>query len=79
MSALACPTCGETESLATTERLYGAALCNEITAEGPEYEGYTEMDWDSSTTVGVECGGCGWAYRGADWLDQLVVPGPEAE
>lgn len=72
---LVCPDCKLGDSLATTERLYGAALCDTITSKGPSHTGTTEY-YEAMTTVGVECISCGWSYRGDDWLSKLV-PEPE--
>jgi hypothetical protein len=36
----------------------------------PVWDGYTDVDWNSSTTTGVQCD-CGWSYRGEDWSTQL--------
>lgn len=67
-----CPSCGSTE-LGTIERLYGVADFAAINTDGyPEWTGRTEVDWDSSTTVGATCGNCHWWYEGDDWTHQLV-------
>ena len=65
---LRCPQCGSAD-LATTEHL--TASCQghatlTIEPDGsrrPEFHlgGWTDVNWDSSTTVGVECRSCLWS------------------
>lgn len=68
---LGCPDCGETGELATIEQLVGTARC--VVSRGEDgrieldHEGYTEVCWDSSETIGIECQDCGFEYQGADW------------
>ena len=50
-----CPQCGEADELGTIEVLHG--WCAHIDGEP---QGYTEVDWNSSTTVFVGCRNCGW-------------------
>ena len=77
---LRCPGCGSTD-LATSE-LLTASSCGRATLtiepDGelrPEFhhDGWTDVNWDSSTTVGVECRSCMWSYTGADSLEQLTI------
>lgn len=78
-AVLACPKCGDAEELGTIERLHGVAGCSQITAEdGPDWAGRTDLDWDSSKTVGVACR-CGWEYLGDDWKARLVPALVEAD
>ena len=60
---LGCPECGDTY-LATIEKLTGYSILTEVTADDLTYEGTTEMDWDSTTTVGVRCMACWWTANG---------------
>lgn len=66
-----CPSCAEGDMLSTIEKLVGLAECDEITKSGPEWNGTTNVIYDTSETVGVSCE-CGWEYEGADWMNQLV-------
>lgn len=61
--AMACPQCGSTE-LATIEQLEGTAACTISESGDIDWEGRTDVNWDSSTTIGVECRGCGWEDQG---------------
>jgi hypothetical protein len=77
---LRCPQCGGAD-LATIERL--TATCQghatlTIEADGelrPEFHpgGWTDVNWDSSTTVGLECRSCQWRHEGDDHLNQLTA------
>lgn len=77
---LGCPLCGN-ERLDTIERITGYASTSGITrleADGGQevdiaWAGDTDVDWNSSTTVGVRCGSCDWSWHGEDWADQLAV------
>ena len=68
---LSCPKCGESDRLSTTERLIGLALCEIYDNDRIEYEGSTEILWDTSETIGITCS-CGWEYEGDDWINQLT-------
>ena len=82
---LCCPECGSAD-LASIEQL--TASCQghatlTISHEGelrPEFHprGWTDVHWDSSTTVGIECRSCTWSSKGADHLDQLTFSMQEA-
>lgn len=77
--SLRCPECGCAD-LATTEAL--TASCQghatvTVEADGTRTRefnsgGWTDIDWDSSTTVGVACRSCLWSYEGDDHLGQLT-------
>lgn len=69
--AMKCPDCGNTDQLSTIENLEGLAECDFIDESGPEWSGTTDVLFDESDTVGVCCG-CGWEYKGPDWINQLV-------
>lgn len=69
---LTCPECKQGDSLSTTERILGSAQCNEINEDGPDYNGYTDVWYDTSETIGVSCL-CGWEYEGPDWMQKLLV------
>ena len=69
MSTLVCPNCGSTD-LATIEDLSGSAHCKAVLdpdtgARSVEYDGWTEVHWDSSTSMGIECRSCGWEQEAA--------------
>lgn len=74
---LACPSCANTHTLSTIERLLGSTKINSIFGGGNALVdiGYdnsgTDIDDDSSETIGVSCD-CGWRHEGDDWLDKLV-------
>ena len=70
---LHCPQCHRDDQLGTIERLDGVAECAEITAEGPEFTGETEVIYDTSETVGVQCQACYWDYIGEDWIKKLAT------
>jgi hypothetical protein len=75
---LACPRCGAGANLATVEQLLGSAGATRVGvlpdgAVEVDWTGYTEVDWDSSTTIGAGCESCGWRHVGRDWPDQLAV------
>ena len=63
---LVCPKCGTTE-LATTEKLLGRAGASMYRLPNGELEidhdGYTNVNWDSSETVGIECCSCGSSFK----------------
>jgi hypothetical protein len=70
-----CPACGGSE-LRTVETIIGT--CGVTITRDPwtntprlNFDGETQMFWDTSTTIGIECA-CGWDYRGDDWIDQLI-------
>lgn len=67
--ALACPSCGQADGLATVEELIGTARAT-FYEDDVVWGGWTEVDWDSSDTVGAVCD-CGWSYRGADCREGL--------
>jgi Zn ribbon nucleic-acid-binding protein len=65
--AAACPQCGDTESLATIERLVGSCrTLFEFDEQGRlvvEPQGETVISWDTSESVALECVGCGWELQ----------------
>jgi len=69
-----CPECGE-PARGSVETLHGVALFDEIDAEGnTEYEGATEINWDSQTTdepLTLEC------KNGHQWADAAPEPGSD--
>lgn len=69
---LACPKCGSIESLGTVERIYGVAACYGISLDGPRHAGWTDVDWNSSTTIGVCCRSCFWESFDPKWINELV-------
>lgn len=75
---LCCPACGSSD-LATIEDLLGSAGCEVFrdgkTGEGVHnYDGWTEVSWDSSESKGFECRSCHWTQEGREGpdYDQLV-------
>lgn len=58
-----CSNCGARQNFATEERLIGSALgfvsVNADDSLSFEHTGYTEINYDSSTTTGYECRSCG--------------------
>lgn len=78
MAALTCPACG-VANLGTIEQVKGVAQATIDIVDGKielDHGGHTDMDWDSSTTIGVSCRECGWDHEGPDWADQLI-PEPD--
>jgi hypothetical protein len=75
--AMVCPACGEGDGLATVEELVGTA---HVTFYGDDlvWDGWTDVDWNSSTTVGLCCD-CGWSYPGIDWREALRSGGDGQE
>src|SRR6516164_391838 len=76
-ATLVCPLC-HSPNLATIEELEGAAemtaRVDVTTGERTIYhEGWTDVWWDSSTTVGAECRDCEWISRDDDWLEDLIL------
>lgn len=72
-----CPHCQSGERLATVERIIGYAGC-EITVNDdgsiePEFDGYTRMDWDSSTTIGYWCVDCEQGLTAAELVGEIAV------
>jgi hypothetical protein len=68
IARLACPACGST-SLSTVEQLTGAGRCRaiQVRADGTlqcRWTGWTDISWDSSRTVGLQCDQCGHVDRG---------------
>ncbi|MGD0452848.1 MAG: hypothetical protein ABSB69_04565 [Solirubrobacteraceae bacterium] len=76
---LVCPRCNLSNSLATIETLIGYAQIEDIYVgpEGPviDFNGYTDMDWGSSETVGIRCKKCDWEGQ----LDDLQPLADEAD
>jgi hypothetical protein len=68
-----CPDCGVVDMLSTIESLQGLAGCDFIKQDGPEWNGRTDVLYDTSTTIGVSCQQCGWEHEGGDWIEKLVV------
>ena len=78
---LACPKCYDPSGLATVERIIGhAPITARLDAAGAmqlDSAHRTELDWDSTTTVGVSCRYCLWTYEGVDWPSQLQPAGDD--
>jgi len=77
---LRCPGCGSAE-IATNELLKASCRGRATLAIEPDgelrpefhHDGWTDVNWDSSTTIGVECRSCTWSYTGASPLDHLTI------
>lgn len=76
---LVCPTCGHGHSMSTLEQLSATSPLEYVHAadgddDTPDYEfaGSSDIDWDSSLTVGCTCGHCGYTYHGEDWVTKLA-------
>jgi hypothetical protein len=76
--ALACPECGQSDGLATVERLFGT--CDgEFTLGKDGFVvftggGYTDVNWDSTESVGVICRNCGWEFDGEQkYWDTVLI------
>jgi hypothetical protein len=76
MRKLGCPECGG-QGLATLEQLEGLCLSDftvdEVDVVHSEPHGYTEILWDTSTTIGVVCRECDWSSNHPEWAAQLAV------
>lgn len=70
-----CPGCGN-DTLSTIEELIGYAEIKVYRSEKgnvfKNWEGSTEVDWDTSHSIGIACRTCEWEFRGNDWSKQLV-------
>lgn len=76
----ACPKCLSRDSLATVAELVGLApfrVSRTVSEDGSaiveqEHHGTTEVDWDTSGTVGLCCRACLWEVTCSDYLDHLI-------
>ena len=64
---LACPRCG-LRRISTIEHLAAIARCHAITVDAtgqPQFHwtGWTDVAWDASTTIGLQCDDCLHAQR----------------
>ncbi len=62
VARLACPRCGSTR-LSSVEHLTALGRCRAITVDADgaptfHWTGWTDVEWDSSTTVGLQCDAC---------------------
>lgn len=71
---LACPSCGSVE-LKTLESLLGTCEATFYADGETDFGGYTEVSWDSSETVGVECGHCAWSATDKELPDGQTAEG----
>lgn len=74
---LACPRCGQASGLATIEEMTGTARAT-FYEDDIVWDGWTDVDWGSSNTIGVACH-CGWTYHGADCWEVLRNGGGDGE
>lgn len=76
---LRCPSCGS-DDIGTAEKIDGLAeavfTLDSTGALVVEHGGETKVYWDTSTTVGYGCNGCGQWYEQADWREHLVANQP---
>jgi hypothetical protein len=64
-----CPSCGS-QHLGSMEVIGGTAGIV-VDEEGYwAHDGYTDVDWDSSTTEGWCCRACGWEVRDPAWIER---------
>jgi hypothetical protein len=74
MTAVGCPRCRSTD-LGTLENLLGTAGCR-VRRIGGELEfvhdGWTDVDWDSSTSIGITCRSCSWEDSDKGWEHRLL-------
>ena len=75
---VACPDCGSSEDLATTEKIDGLTGCAITIGEdgelSVEHEGYTVMNWDSSVTTGYYCRYCEKPFTDQELITAALGP-----
>jgi len=59
---LACPRCGS-RRISTIEQLAAVARCHAVTVDATgqprfHWAGWTDVAWDASTTIGLQCDDC---------------------
>ena len=74
---LVCPKC-HSDNLGTIEDISGIATGQayveiETGERTFEHSGWTDVCWDSSTTVGIECRDCFWFSKDPNWEAELVL------
>ena len=79
LARLACPRCGHTR-LSSVERLTAVGRCHAITIDAhgdPRFHwtGWTDVEWDSSTTIGVRCENCLHTVREGP-IDEILASLP---
>lgn len=80
MARLKCRQCGDVDSARSIERLYGTCDIDGVDDDGePEFCGYTDMDWDSSTSVKFACANCDAEVTASNGLAALFEPYNEDE
>ena len=81
---LRCPHCGSAD-MATTAQLTASCQGHAVLTIAGDGEctresqlgGWSDVNWDSSTTVGIECRSCTWSYIGDGHLEQLATDNTE--
>ena len=73
---LACPHCGSTR-LSSVEQVTATGRCDAITldADGTakfHHTGWTDVDWNQTTTIGVQCERCTHTLREGP-LDEILA------
>tara|TARA_R100000656_G_scaffold109936_1_gene81972 strand:+ start:1953 stop:2189 length:237 start_codon:yes stop_codon:yes gene_type:complete len=63
-----CPKCGSHE-IVTIEEMQGSAGIIDISKGTPEWDGYTEVHWDSMETIGIACTRCLYEEMAVDGFD----------
>lgn len=76
---IGCPGCGETDGLSTVELLRGYAGCSFFRLDDGSLQtafgGYTDINWDTTRTVGLECARCGHQWDFEDYSGVTTVDG----
>jgi hypothetical protein len=79
---LGCPKCGSDE-VETIEQIIG--LCRSTITRNVdgtfdvEGHGETDVAWDTTESIGVQCRSCLWGYEGPDWERQLAAVVPDID
>jgi hypothetical protein len=66
------------QELSTIEVLTGLAGVTVYEDGTFDFKGSTDVEWDSSRTIGMCCQRCEWTYVGQDWAVKLI-PGQQVE
>ena len=74
-NSLCCPKCSGTSELGSIESVKG--FCHIlIDADNDDWTfgGRTDMNWDSTTSIGWMCRSCNWATDNPQWIEQFSIP-----
>jgi len=74
---LVCPNC-HSDNLGTIEDISGVALCSAYVDisngdRSVEHDGWTDVCWDSSTSVGITCRDCMWESHSDNYMADLIL------